>query len=163
MLIIKQNGNTAEPGIQFWTTIHKYILFTTVLLLSFHMSAQEINKDILAIDAVLAKQVKAWNEGNLNEFMEGYWPSDSLKFIGKEGISHGWKKTLENYKKRYPNKAAMGILEFEIISKENLDKNYYLVIGKWHLQRKADELGGHFSLIWKCINGQWLIIADHSS
>ena len=37
--------------------------------------------------------------GNLEEFMSFYWKSDSLMFIGKNGIQYGWQKTLDNYKK----------------------------------------------------------------
>jgi len=109
------------------------------------------------------EQVECWNNADIACFMEGYWKSDSLKFIGKSGITYGWKNTLENYKKSYPDKAAMGKLTFELVSIEALASDIVLLIGKWHLLRVADELGGHYSLIWKRIEGKWVIIADHSS
>ena len=116
-----------------------------------------------AIEKVLAMQSNAWNKADLEKFMEGYWNSDSLKFIGKNGITKGWSATLANYKKSYPDKATMGELKFEILSKEPLGDGHYLVIGKWRLQREKDAPEGHFSLVWKNINGKWVIIADHSS
>ena len=121
------------------------------------------NTDIFEIENVLNMQVKAWNEGNVERYMEGYWNSDSLIFVGKSGVTKGWKETLEHYKKRYPDKATMGELTFTLISKEKLGAENYLVIGKWHLQRERDEVGGHFSLIWKKIKGKWYIISDHTS
>lgn len=116
-----------------------------------------------AICQVLAQQTQAWNEGNLADFMAGYWQSDSLKFIGKRGISYGWKTTLENYRKSYPDKIAMGYLTFDIVSLEQTSNKTAFVIGKWQLKREKDELQGYFTLFWRKINGKWLIVADHSS
>ncbi|MGZ3902380.1 MAG: YybH family protein [Bacteroidia bacterium] len=125
------------------------------------LSAQ--NSDAVEIEKVMSMQEQAWNEGNAEKFMQGYWNSDSLTFVGKKGVTLGWKQTLANYKKNYPDKETMGKLVFTIIKKERLGPENYLVIGKWHLTRSKDEVGGHFSLTWKKINGQWLIISDHTS
>jgi ketosteroid isomerase-like protein len=123
----------------------------------------QTNQSITEIEKVLNAQTKAWNEGDIEKYMEGYWHSDSLLFIGKNGVTKGWTATLERYKKSYPGKEGMGKLDFTILSEEKMGNELYLVIGKWHLQREKDELGGHFSLIWKNINGKWVIITDHSS
>ncbi len=112
---------------------------------------------------VLQTQQNAWNNGALEQFMEGYWKSDSLMFIGKSGITYGWQKTFDNYKKGYPDTAAMGKLNFTILQLKPLAANYYFVVGKWHLQRTIGNLEGHFTLLFKKINRQWLIVADHSS
>lgn len=121
------------------------------------------NKALIEIQQVMDMQVAAWNEGNIDKFMEGYWNNDSLSFVGKSGVTFGWKATHANYKKNYPDKATMGTLVFTIIKKEKLGPENYLVIGKWNLKRATDEVGGHFSLIWKKIKGKWLIISDHTS
>jgi ketosteroid isomerase-like protein len=84
-------------------------------------------------------------------------------FIGKSGIIYGWQKTLDNYKKGYPDKKAMGKLNFTLLEMKALSPEYYFVIGKWHLQRTIGDLQGIFTLLFKKINGEWLIIADHSS
>lgn len=120
-------------------------------------------KDEAAIREVLSTQVSAWNAGNVGEFMQGYWQSDSLMFIGKSGITYGWQQTLENYKKNYPDKAAMGKLTFNLLQFKPLSPFYFFVIGKWHLQRSVGDLEGHFTLLFKKINGKWFIVADHSS
>lgn len=145
------------------------LVFLLFLSISSHFSvdllAQNVKqKDVLEIMQTFQNQQKAWNNGNLDDFMNGYWQSDSLKFIGKNGITYGYDATLENYKKSYPDVATMGKLKFEILSMKKLDKKHVFVIGKWHLKREEKEdLEGHFTLIWEKINKKWVIIADHSS
>lgn len=120
-------------------------------------------KDKNEILTVLRNQQAAWNEGDIAAFMNGYWKSDSLKFIGKKGLTYGWQNTLDNYRKSYPDKKTMGILEFEIISVEGIGTEAALVIGKWSLKRDNDHPAGYFSLVWKRVGGEWVIVADHSS
>lgn len=109
------------------------------------------------------EQEASWNNADLHGFMKHYWKSDSLKFIGKRGINYGWQNTLDNYKKSYPTAEEMGKLKFHNLSTEILDDSSAFVIGKWKLQRTSDTLSGHYSLLWKKLNGNWVIVADHSS
>jgi ketosteroid isomerase-like protein len=125
------------------------------------ISAQ--NKPEQAIRNILSQQTMAWNKGNLDAFMKGYWESDSLVFVGTSGLTHGYRQTLNNYKKNYPDTAHMGKLQFEILAVNPLAENYYFVIGKFMLHRSIGNVSGHFTLLWKKINGHWLIINDHSS
>lgn len=111
----------------------------------------------------LQHQAECWNNGDLECFMADYWHSDSLMYIGKSGITYGWQKTLDRYKVNYPDRDAMGILRFEILSLKSLAPDYYFMVGRWHLERKIGNISGHFSLIWQQIDGNWVIIADHSS
>jgi len=105
----------------------------------------------------------AWNKGDLETFMQPYWKNDSLMFIGKSGITYGWQHTLDNYKKGYPDKTAMGELSFTIIKTEKLSSRNFYVVGKWHLKRTIGDVSGHFTLLFKKIGGRWLIVSDHSS
>ena len=107
-------------------------------------------------------QEKSWNKGDIFGFMTHYWQSDSLKFIGSKGVTYGWQKTLNNYLKSYPNKDAMGVLKFTIIESTQLSETNIYVIGKWELQ-KEKPVSGHFTLLWRKINGAWLVVADHTS
>lgn len=95
--------------------------------------------------------------------MEGYWKSDSLRFIGKSGIKYGWQETLDNYKKSYPDRAAMGKLTFELLSFDSMGEQHVMVTGKWKLKREKDEPNGLFTIIWQKIDDKWKIIYDHSS
>lgn len=125
---------------------------------SFAQSIDENN-----IRKVLSNQENAWNAGDLEYFMKGYWQSDSLLFIGKSGVTYGWQKTLGNYKKNYPDTIAMGNLTFNLVEFKPLSPEYYFVVGKWHLQRTTGDIGGHFTLLFRKINGMLFIVADHSS
>lgn len=115
------------------------------------------------ITTIMLQQAKDWSNGNIEGFMKGYIKSDDLKFVGSKGITYGWKQTLENYKKGYPTKEHMGILTFNLLEFDQLAKDVFLVIGKFHLKRTVGDANGMFSIILKQIDGNWKIIADHSS
>jgi ketosteroid isomerase-like protein len=120
--------------------------------------------DRRAILGTLARQTADWNAGRVEKFMQGYWPSDSLTFVGKGGITYGYAPTLANYQKRYPDRPSMGTLKFDILQLDLYGRDMAYVIGRWHLTRpQIGDLDGHFTLIWRKINGRWLIISDHSS
>ena len=132
--------------------------FMLPVLYSFAQSTEES-----AIRQTLGEQVQAWNEGNIGRFMKTYWENDSLMFIGKGGITYGWQNTLNNYKKNYPDTIAMGKLSYTILKISRLSPEYFYVVGKFHLQRSIGDLNGHYDLLFRKINGRWVIIADHSS
>lgn len=139
----------------------KQVLLTILWLCAFSASAQKSASSV--IREIMAAQESAWNQGDLEAFMEGYWKSDSLRFIGSRGLTYGWQQTLDNYKKGYPDLDAMGKLTFTILSVEQLSRRSAFVVGKWHLARKAGDLSGHYTLLWRKIKGKWVIVADHSS
>ena len=112
---------------------------------------------------MLSAQETEWNKGNLESFMKGYWQNDSLLFIGKNGPKFGYETTLENYKKGYPDTAHMGKFTSTIISMKKLSKSYYFVVGKWFLKRSVGDATGYYTLLIQKINGEWVIVADHSS
>lgn len=116
-----------------------------------------------SIKAVMKMQEEAWSAGDIDKFMQGYWQSDSLTFIGRSGINYGWQTTLNNYKKGYPTKDAMGKLSFDIISLTQLRDDLYTMTGRYTLQRKDDMPTGYFTLMWQYIDGKWVIISDHTS
>lgn len=115
------------------------------------------------ISSLLDKQVEAWNEGDLEKFMETYWKSEELSFVGSRGPTYGWQATLDNYKKGYPDKAAMGKLKFTILKISKIDKKTVLVIGRFDLAREMGDLSGHYTLVVQKFGKDWLIISDHSS
>lgn len=138
----------------------------TKLLLVFLVTvftAQAQSKEEKNIRQLLATQTKNWNSGNIEGFMQTYWKSDSLMFIGKTGVHRGWRQTLENYKKGYPDTTAMGQLSFDIIQIKKLSDEYYYVVGKWMLKRTIGDLSGYYDLLLRKIKGRWYIISDHSS
>jgi ketosteroid isomerase-like protein len=141
----------------------RYLSIIALLLIATSVFSQKSTKMKPVIEKIMHDQQLAWNKGDLDGFMSSYWNDDSLKFIGKNGITYGWKSTLEHYKKSYPDKATMGELTFTIISVEELSKTSCYVIGKWDLKREKGDVGGYYTLLWKKIKGKWVIVTDHTS
>jgi hypothetical protein len=132
------------------------------LLYSGFVFSQKSTPDIDVVLNQMKAQESSWNEGKIESFMNYYWKSDSLKFIGKKGITYGWKQTLDNYLKSYPDKSSMGTLKFVIKEATQLSPESIYIIGSWELQ-KEKPVGGYFTLLWKKIDGKWVIVADHTS
>lgn len=136
----------------------------TILMISVLLSCAGVSEDVEGIiKEIMQRQESCWNRGDLECFMNGYWESDSLMFIGKDKIHFGYENTLKRYQTAYPDKDAMGHLSFTFIHMEPQGKNSFYVVGKYHLKRTIGDLEGHFTLLWKKIDGEWLIVADHSS
>ena len=133
------------------------------LMLLLSIAARAQTKAEEEVRKILQDQSEAWNKGDLSAYMESYWHSDSLLFIGKKGVVYGWQKTRSNYEKAYPDTASMGKLQFGLVEVKRLSEVFFFVVGKWKLTRAAGNLEGHFSLLIKKINGKWVIVADHSS
>jgi hypothetical protein len=139
-----------------------YFLLTLFVLSAFTAcnSPQSAEDEILDR---LKLQTECWNTGDLDCFMVGYWQSDSLMFIGGGGVIYGYANTLERYKTSYPDYASMGQLNFEVKHVIKISQDAYYVVGKYYLTREIGNAEGHYSLLWRLIDGQWMIVADHSS
>ncbi|MDH3711082.1 MAG: nuclear transport factor 2 family protein [Cyclobacteriaceae bacterium] len=138
----------------------KYPFLILAMVLTFGASSQDAKSTILQI---MERQQACWNQGDIPCFMNGYWESDSLMFVSKEKVYYGYQNTLERYYKGYPNREAMGTLTFTFISMQPLGADAFYVIGSYHLERTIGDAQGHFTLLWKRIEGEWVIVADHSS
>ena len=116
------------------------------------------------VQNVLDKQIKAWNNGSIDGFMEGYWRSDSMLFITQKGPRYGYQAVSDSYKKNYPTKEVMGKLRFEVIKIQWIDQysGVSQVLGKWHIDDSSKPQSGYFSLIFKSINGTPKIVIDHT-
>lgn len=117
-----------------------------------------------AILSIINKQTDGWNRGSVDEFMLGYWNSDSLKFITKNGINNGYNAVSEQYKKSYPSPKEMGTLNFVNLKVTPLDRNNELanVTGNWVVSKDSTQNSGLFSLVLKKMDNNWKIIIDHT-
>lgn len=142
--------------------MNRILIFLTLLPFSLlSQSTDELQKQQIQLE--MSIQEKAWNRGDIKSFMSPYWNHDSLIFIGKSGVTYGWNNTYLNYLKSYPDIKTMGKLKFENVKIEILSQDRAYVIGKWELKREIGDIGGHYTLLWKRINGLWKIVSDHSS
>jgi len=120
-------------------------------------------EDRAKITAVLTAQQAAWNRGDVDSFLVGYWESPELTFSGSTGVARGFEGVRTRYQKNYPDKAAMGELAFSDLEFHFLGPDAALVLGKWHLKRERGDVGGVFSLVWQRLPQGWKIIHDHTS
>ena len=135
----------------------------TAILVLFSFSVPAQSDAETAIRKVMADQAEAWNRGSLDDFMKGYWHNDSLIFVGKSGLSYGYTTALNNYKKNYDSPDKMGKLFFTLLRVDRLSPDHCSVIGKWLLKRKAGDIGGIYTLLFRKVGGRWLIVVDHTS
>ena len=121
-------------------------------------------KDRSQIETVLRDQQAAWNRGDIDAFLKGYWNSPELTFSGSDGVQRGWDGVLARYKKNYPDRAAMGTLDFSALEFRFLGPDAALVLGRWRLTRPpSNDAGGEFSLVFQRFPEGWKIIHDHTS
>lgn len=116
-----------------------------------------------AVTQMMRAQEAAWNRGDLSAFMDGYWVSDELVFVGGRGPTYGYENTLAGYLTGYPDRAAMGQLRFDFLRMTQWDENTLQLIGRYTLTRQADTPTGYFTLLLRRIEGIWKIVSDHSS
>lgn len=116
-----------------------------------------------AITAILDDQQSAWNRGDVDAFMKGYWNSPDLTFAGTSGITRGWSSVSARYRKNYADRAAMGQLDFSAREFHALGNDAALVLGRWHLKRSSGDVGGVFTLVFQRVPEGWRIIHDHTS
>ena len=120
--------------------------------------------DRAAIVGVLEDQAAAWNRGDLDAFMEGYWRNEDLVFTSGGRVQRGWSTTLERYRASYGDSpASMGRLSFSGLEVHAMQPDGAWVLGRWRLERGAGETGGVFTLVFRRIDGDWKIVHDHTS
>jgi len=141
---------------------YKLLIF---LLVTFFLQGQTniSREDSISISQVLKDQEKAWNDGDIDKFMQGYLKSDNIVFTGSNGSIYGWEETKKRYLNKYSNRTLMGRLKFRIINFQKLSDNIIQMQGSFYLKRKIDDSKGFFSLIWKKVDKKWFIISDHTS
>lgn len=115
------------------------------------------------IQKVLTDQTAAWNAGDIEGFMKGYWNSPELIFVSGDDVTRGWQPTVNRYKKNYDSKAKMGVLTFSDLQIDVLSKNSAVALGSWSLARDKDNPHGKFTLIFRKFKDGWRIIHDHTS
>lgn len=138
-------------------------LLCTICLIFTYLAAFCGDKNETSILKVLSEQAAAWNRGDIESYMKGYWNHDSLVFIGSKGPVYGYNATLQRYKSAYTDTVKMGKLFFSDIKLKKLSSRYYFVSGRWELRRSIGDLSGFFTLIFQKFSRDWFIVADHSS
>jgi len=138
-----------------------FYLFLTVMIAG-ALWADDARADADRIKKIMDDQVSAWNRGDFDGFMAGYWKSENLTFQSGNTRRKGWETLLAMYKKNYAGEKR-GNLEFTDIEIKVLTDELVLVLGRWKVTTKEETKEGLFTLIFRCIGNDWKIIHDHSS
>ena len=115
------------------------------------------------IEGLLRAQQEAWNRGDINEFMNGYWRSEETAFVSGGEVTRGWQKVLDRYQKKYSDRAKMGTLTFSDLQITPLSADSAVALGAWKLKRAKDQPHGRFTLIFRRLPEGWRIVHDHTS
>ena len=134
-----------------------------MLAVSVNFAQSKDEKTKAAIRKVMDEQAAAWNRGDIEGFMQGYWNSPEMKFVSGDNVARGWQAALDRYKKNYDSRAKMGVLTFSGLEINIISKDAAVVLGNWALQRDNDNPKGKFTLIFRKFNDGWKIVHDHTS
>ena len=115
------------------------------------------------VRAVMNEQAAAWNRGDIEGYMRGYWNSADMVFVSGDNVTRGWQPTLDRYKKSYDSRAKMGTLTFSGLDVRVISTDAAVVLGSWALDREGDKPKGKFTLIFRKMKEGWRIVHDHTS
>jgi len=113
-----------------------------------------------AAKAFMNEQAAAWNKGDLDAFCASY--SDDATFITPTGLTRGRDQVLARYKKRYPDKGAMGTLSFEFLD-ARVAPGSISVIAKWNLTYpNKPSASGNTLVVLHPRGTSWMVVQDAS-
>ena len=149
----------------FFTLAAPVCVLTTSLSIWAAPLAQEQESIRIAaqIRSVLHAQQDAWNRGDIDGFMNGYARSKSTIFVSEDTVTRGWETVRDRYRKKYSDRAKMGVLAFSGLEITPLSNDAAVVLGRWRLKRAQDQPHGRFTLIFCKTADGWRIVQDHTS
>jgi uncharacterized protein (TIGR02246 family) len=138
-------------------------IFSLLAVAGLSQSAARSSRIESDIRAVMNDQAEAWNRGDIDGFMRGYWNSTQLTFVSGDNVTRGWQQTLERYKRNYDTRGKMGTLTFSDLQVTVLSNDAAVVLGSWALERESDRPKGKFTLVFRRFRDGWRITHDHTS
>ena len=132
------------------------------VIIAYLVSGCSGSTDHPEIRAVLDRQAAAWNAGDVEGFMQGYWKSDDMTFSTPDSTVRGWQATLDRFKKKYDTREKMGRLRFREVAVAKVSPADAEVSGRFELLFEGRRTGGRFYLTFRLIDGQWVIVRDHT-
>lgn len=155
--------NKAANSVVFWPVMAlAFLMLTLSACQPENNDMTSPNKSVIEAEllSILDKQDDAWSAGDIDTFMETYWKSPELRFASGGKVSHGWETTREGYYTRYPNPDVMGRLISGDHEVDVLSPKAAVVHGSWKLEREGEPASGLYTLVFKKIDGDWVITSD---
>jgi uncharacterized protein (TIGR02246 family) len=143
------------------------LIAASLLLVAFPASSttstQQDAKTVEAVRALLDAQVLAWNRGDMEAFMNGYWRSSETVFVSGDIVTRGWQDMLDRYKKHYYSREKVGTLAFSDLEITVIGPDAAVAFGRWQFTVANDSPHGRFTLIFRRTPQGWRIVHDHTS
>ena len=125
---------------------------------------ETINNPIEEVRQALDEQVQTWNAGNLEKALSWYWNDPEMLWISRSGISKGFGPARKIFQEAFVNGNRMGTYTYELLSISELSPSTIFYVFKWTIEHHDKRLMGAISSqVWKKLNGQWVITAEHAS
>lgn len=143
-----------------------FLTFGLIFMISGAVFGQSDKQKVKIADEirkVMEAQTIAWNKGDIEGFMIGYWKSPQMTFVSGDNVTKGWQETTDRYKKNYDTREKMGVLTFTDLEIEVLSKDSAKVLGRWKVAHEPKDSQGRFTLIFRKLKDGWRIIHDHTS
>src|SRR5437899_12836897 len=140
-----------------------FIVFCILMAAIISAAPAETQNATDEIRSVLRAQQDAWNRADIDGFMNGYARAKSTIFVSGDSVRRGWETVRERYKKKYSDRAKMGVLTFSDLEITPLGSDAAVVLGRWNLKRAQDQPHGRFTLIFRKTADGWRIVHDHTS
>jgi uncharacterized protein (TIGR02246 family) len=129
-----------------------------------HLAGSRDKADADSVRALLDEQAVAWNAGDLDGFMKGYWDDEELTFYSGGDVKKGYKPLQERYRKRYQSDGkGMGKLTFSDLEVRGLGGEWATARGRWKVEKDKETLEGLFTLVLRRFPDGWKIVHDHTS
>ena len=127
------------------------------------ISDTERKENEIAIREVFEAGCAAWNRGDLDGYLAGYWDSDKTIWISGGSLTRGKKAIVAAYKARFSTPQQMGKLTLAELEIDVLTTTDAIAFGRWMLAFEDKAAEGFFTVQLKKIESTWFYISDHSS
>jgi ketosteroid isomerase-like protein len=115
------------------------------------------------IRARFIEGTEAWNRGDLDAYLAGYWDSQETLYITSGTILRGIDAIRGAYTSRFDSPEKMGKLDLKDLEIDLLTESDALVVGTWSHTAGRGVRRGVFTVHMKKIGGEWVIVNDHTS
>jgi len=115
------------------------------------------------IRALFESACAAWNRGDIDGYLTDYWHSDKVRWVSEGTVRYGFEAIAAAFKARFDSPVNMGRLEVADLQIQLLGESDALVFGAWTQTTPMARRHGVFTVHMKKIDGEWLVVSDHSS
>ena len=127
------------------------------------LNADDVAKAEKAIRHVLSEGRDAWNRGDITAYMKSHWRDERTVHVFNDHMTIGFSAIEERYRARYPDPKNMGMISGPELDVQILEPSVAIAFGRWSFEHGQVQMNGVVTLVFRKIDGAWLIVHDHST